>query len=232
MNERRQDCWYKNVCQIDDCTASCIRYNEIKYLMDTSGIPVAQQIPLKLKIINPADEKAFLRLNEIKNNIVNYVENGNNLYITSNNTGNGKTSWALKIILKYFDEIWSGNGFRVRGLFIHVPTFLSQIKNFNNPLSEEFKENVVNADIVIWDDIASNSLSPYDYGQLLMYIDARIMNKRTNIYTSNIADKEKLDKLVGARLSSRIYTNSEVITLIGKDYRSINDNLGGINNNG
>ena len=221
--KHRIDCWYKNVCPEESCRVSCLRFNEMKFLMDSSGIPPAQQVPLTLRPWNDHDKNAFIRLAAIKNNIVEYVDAGNNLYICSENPGNGKTSWSLKLMLKFFDQIWNGNGFHVRGVFVHVPTFLTKLKNFNYPLSEEYKKNILDADLVIWDDIASTNLSNYDYSQLLIYIDNRLFNKKANIYTSNITDKNKLVSIMGDRLASRIYTNSEVIEFIGKDWRSMKE---------
>ena len=75
-------------------------------------------------------------------------------------------------------------GFQVRGMFIHTPTFLSQLKNFQNPLSEEYKYNVMNTDLIIWDDIATGKTSDYDYNQLLMYIDNRLLNKKERLVSS------------------------------------------------
>ena len=222
FESHREDCWYKDTCVLKDTCDSCIRFNEVKFLMDTSGIPEAQQVPLKL-IPEESDYAQFKRLDAIKKDIVNFINEGNNLYITSNNSGNGKTSWTLKLMLRYFNEIWSGNGFRVRGMFIHVPTFLNKLKNFENPLPEEYKNNVLNCDLVIWDDIASTALSQWDYSQLLTYIDSRLLSKKSNIYTSNITNEYKLGEMVGARLCSRIYSSSEVIELSGKDWRGVHN---------
>ena len=213
-----ENCWYKDVCKLE-CSDSCIRYKEMKFLMDSSGIPEPQQTPLKLVPTNAEDKQIFIRLNNIKKDIVNFINEGKNLYISSESAGTAKTSWALKLILKYFDEIWSGNGFRVRGVFIHTPTFLSQLKNFNNPLSEEYKQNILNADVVIWDDIAIGKTSEYDYTQLLMYIDNRLLNKRSNIYTSNVVSKGALEGFLGARLASRIFNESEILIITADDYR-------------
>lgn len=215
---KKEDCWYASICN-NECSDTCIRYMEMKYLMDNSGIPKPQQMPLKLIPTNEDDRKVFIRLNTIKQNIVEWVKEGNNLYIASESAGVAKTSWALKLILKYFDEIWSGNGFQVRGMFIHTPTFLSQLKNFSNPLSEEYKQNVMNTDLIIWDDIATGKTSDYDYNQLLMYIDNRLLNKKSNIYTSNVISKVSLEQILGARLASRIYGESEPLIITANDYR-------------
>lgn len=226
MELNRSDCWYAKYCAItdDDCIDHCLRYEEMKYLMDNSGIPKVRQMPAELTPTCIEDLASFRHLAEIKTNIAKLVENGYNLCIVSNNTGNGKTSWAIKIMLRFFNDVWAGNGFRVRGMFVHVPTLLLQLKDFNNPLSKEYKDNLMNCDLVIWDDIASSGISNYDYTQLLSYIDQRILNKKSNIYTSNVADD--MNRIMGERLTSRI-NSSEIVRLHGKDerYGSSNSNI-------
>lgn len=217
--EHRSDCWYKDVCSKDICE-SCIRYSEMKHLMDTSYIPKSKQNPVKL-IPQSEDYDSFIALNNIKDNIVEYVTNGyRNLYICSENTGNGKTTWAIKIMLKYFDNIWAGNGFKERGLFIHMPTLLLQLKNFKDPLSEDYKKLILTADIVIFDDIAVSEVSQYDLGNLLMYIDARILQEKFTIFTSNRTQRRHLVSLIGDRLASRIWETSIIVKLVGKDRRN------------
>lgn len=218
---RKQDCWYKDVCN-HTCSNSCIRYIEMKYLMDSSGIPKNLQIPRQLKACTDNNHKAFTKLSSIKNNIVNFIQRGENLYICSEQTGTAKTSWAIKLMLKYFNDIWSGNGLTVRGLFIHTPTFLLRLKDFNNPLDLEYRENIKNCDLVIWDDIATSlKMSDYDFNQLLTYIDHRLLYNKSNIYTSNITTKAALSKAVGDRIASRIYESSNVIKFDGKDGRGV-----------
>lgn len=189
----------------------------MKYLMDNSGIPKNRQIPKTLTA--DVDLEPYSKLADIKSDIVNFVNDGENLFICSKYTGNGKTSWALKLLLKYFDEIWAGNGFRVRGVFVNVPTLLLQLKNFSHPLSEEYKHNLMEADLVVWDEIASTSISTYDYGNLLMFLDYRFSSGKSNIFTSNATTPEDVEKSVGAKLTSRIWNCSEIVEFRGKDRR-------------
>ena len=213
---RNENCWYKDVCQ-NECLNTCIRYLEMKYLIEQSHIPKSKQYPVILQA--GVDYNAFCDLANIKDDIVAFVKEGCNLYITSNCTGNGKTTWAIKLMLKYFDEIWAGNGLRVRGIFVHVPTLLNQLKNFNQPLSEEYKQNLLECDLVVWDDIASTDMSAYDHSQLLSYVDQRIFNEKANIFTGNLSEFDTLAKAVGEKLASRIYRTGTVIEFKGKDRR-------------
>ena len=220
-NGRRMDCWYHEVCNADvDCNM-CIRFDEMSYLMENSNLPKSKQRPINLNAPK-CDIDAYKRLTEIKSNIVEFVENGNNLYINSSHFGNGKTSWAIKLLLKYFDEIWAGNGYNVRGIFVSVPMFLLKSKDFknNDREFEELKKKILTADLVIWDDIASTNLSGYDYSQLLMYIDMRLLEEKSNIYTGNCEDAKTLEDKLGKKLTSRIFGNhTEVITFRGGDQR-------------
>ena len=192
------DCWYKKVCNNYhlDCEKTCIRFDEMIFLVKNSGIPESRWFPAPLDAGDDHDYKQFMKLAKIKKDIVKFVNAGSNLYITSERTGNGKTTWAIKLLLKYFNDIWPGNGFRVRGMFIHIPTLLLQLKNFNNPLSEEYKQNILDCDLIIWDEIGCSGISNYDYSNLLMFLENRILSGKANIFTSNCNTKEKLDEVV------------------------------------
>ena len=224
-------CWYNAVCQHPqriacgedkDCTYThmCPRFLEMKYLMEHSGIPVSKQ---KSIMLNPqeVDYNAFCMLADIKDDIVNFVKNGKNLYICSQFPGNGKTSWSLKLMMRFFNEIWLGNGFRTRGIFVHVPTFLLKYKNFDVKDSEFeiLKEELPKVDLVIWDDIACTTVSNYDLSLLTMYIDQRILSDKSNIFTGNIVDVNSIESILGARLKSRIWSTSQHIEFKGNDRR-------------
>lgn len=215
-NEYTSKCWYHGVCT-QECSSTCIRYNEMRYLVNNSGIPVTRQYVESLAA--DTDYRQYMRLAEIKSDIVEFVDSGNNLFIASQYTGNGKTSWSIKLLMKYFDEIWAGNGMRIRGLFVHIPTLLLQLKNFENPLPEDYKQNLMDVDLVVWDEIAFSNISNYDYSNLLILLENRLLNKKSNIYTSNIETKESLEERVGYKLASRIWNTSEIIIFRGKDKR-------------
>ena len=189
--------------------------------MDMSNLPVNLQTPRKL-VPDKCDVKGFEKLADIKSDIVNFVSEGKNLYIGGVSAGTGKTSWAIKLMLKYFDEVWPGNGFRTRGIFIHVPTFLLKCKDFNSR-DQEFevlRKQIVDVDVVIWDDIASTDVSAYDYSQLLSYLDGRCNAGLSNIYTGNLVSPNAMTKALGAKLTSRIFASTtEQVFFTGGDKR-------------
>ena len=220
--DRNSECWYKDVCLADvSMCQNCIKFLEMQHLMETSGLPKARQCPQPL-IAPKCDTDAYMSLSEIKSEIVDFVEQGKNLYIASEITGNGKTSWAIKLLLRYFDQVWSGNGFNVRGLFVHVPSFLLKAKDFKtvDPEFEHIKKYLTKVDLVVWDDIAGATISGYDYSQLLVYLDNRLLACKSNIFTGNFSTKEELEAKLGQRLASRIYgRDTYVVTFKGGDMR-------------
>lgn len=220
------ECIYDKVCTLKDtnnCNNDCLRYIEMTTLLQNSGLPKNLWKTIDLYPDN-VDYDSFVKLKHIKDNIDELVDNRSfNLYIYSNHTGNGKTSWAVKLMLKYFDRIWAGNGLRTRGLFINVPNLLSRLKNFNNTDTEleNIKKLIPKVPLIIWDDISSTKISDYDNSLLLNFIDQRMLNGKANIFTSNV-DNTVLEKSLGNRLSSRIWNSSIRIELKGKDRRSGN----------
>ena len=168
--------WYYNGCRLrrdnPDCRKTCYRYLKMNYLIINCGKPDAS---MYLKQITPLeiDQEPCKRLGEIRDDIVNYVEESKNLYIGSYYIQVGKTTWSLKLMYRYFDKIWSLTPFETRGYFVYVPEFLSNCTSFQYRETPEFKEidcNLKTADIVIWDEITSDVLSEADRKILNMYI--------------------------------------------------------------
>lgn len=218
--QRNTDCWYLNVCD-DDCD-KCVKYIQMKWQMDNSGLYPAQQKPIKMVIIesiNGVDRKAYKRLSEIRKDITEFVDNHENLYICSEQPGNGKTSWAIRMLHTYFHQRAIGNYENLLGMFVNTTDLLLRLKDFNNPLPRKYLDNLENVDLVIFDDIAVSGISQYDYTQLFNIINKRMMAEKSNIFTSNITEYEQLEELFGPRLASRVYNNSEIIELKGVDMR-------------
>ena len=203
------ECWYSASCPVKErsgCKPNiCQRYLEMNYLIANCGMPNASQYikPLKPSKI---DYKTFVELDDIKTNIVTFVESGSNLFITSSKLKNGKTSWALKILYRYFHEIWLTNGFRIRGYFVYVPDFLMKLKNSTYKESEEYKEVetiLKTADLVVWDDIAVNTLSTYEQMVLNSFLGMRSQQNKANIFTG-FGTLKTLEATVGKMLAARI----------------------------
>jgi DNA replication protein DnaC len=169
------------------------------------------------------DLEQFKQLAGIEQNICKFVEEGKNLYLHSAIPGNGKSSWALRLIEAYFNKIWARSEAKCRVLFISVPRFLLAIKdNITNKSSyvEYIKENVLEADLVVWDDLAAKVGSEFELSHLLSIIDNRLSLGKSNIYTSNL-NRQQLYTALGERLTSRVANMSIDIELFGSDKRNL-----------
>ena len=209
---------YREVCD-DECSPICKRYCITKYMLQHSNIPQSKWGVNSLTP-EPCDIPAFEKLAGIRDNIKEFVKSGQNLYLYSQICGNGKTTWSIKLMLQYFNEIWENNGFTARGVFMPVSEFLYKCKSDISHPTEEFnelKENIYNVDLVIWDDIACSKMSDYDYNMLLAFIDHRVVQEKSNIFNGNILP-QKLDEYLGKKLASRI-NGSVKIELKGGDNR-------------
>ena len=215
-NSKNTDCWYIEVCD-DDCS-NCIIYPQMKWQFDNSGLPKSKYKPIKLTP-QPVDKSAFKQLADIRKNIDQFVKDGKNLYICSTTPGNGKTSWAIKMLQTYFHYVAEGNLFNVKGMFVSVPNLLIKMKDFDNPNLAEFKENLQSTDLLVLDDIAVTGLSQFDYLQLFTLVDNRMLAEKSIIFTSNNVTLDDLEKSVGVRLASRVWRNSTIIELRGDDRR-------------
>ena len=231
--ERYENCLYREVCTYkEDCRPACKRYAVTKYMLEHSNIPKSKWGINKL-IPDNCDVTAFEVLAQIRDNIVDFTNNGNSLYIYSNGCGNGKTTWAIKLMLQYFNDVWEVTGFNNRGVFVNINSFLYECKqaiNNPNPEFEKLKESILEVDLVIWDDISVSKMSEYDYNLLFTFINQRNFNGKANIYTGNIFPND-LHKYLGDRLASRVLDGAK-IQLRGKDKRvddSVTSNFSNIN---
>ena len=188
-----------------------------RYAEDISLVPTTQ-----------GDLESFGYLNKVKENIVKFVKLHKNLLISSNEVGNGKTSWAAKILLYYINEHAYLYAYDrdTPVLFINVPEFLMKKKLSINDstLTEEInsiEKCIFSANIVVFDDIATKTASDYDKELLYTYINYRTDNLLTNIYTTNISIYNLPNEL-GDRLADRIIGYSKCVELNGSGMRGNN----------
>lgn len=218
--EEQKKCKLKVRCEKQHCNEFCARCYTFNYMLQLSGI---SGIYLKGQKLKPSakDLESFRRLKLIKENIVEWTEGANSLCIRGG-CGNGKTSWATKLLLNYIADI-SEKGMGADALIVTVSELLSSYKDSigaNENLVGGLENRIINADLVVFDDIASDNYSPFDLTKLFKIINARVNEGKSTIYTTNIQDDVKLKATLGARLYSRIIENSEIITLVGGDRRA------------
>lgn len=222
MIEENASCWLTNQCNHKDCDTFCLRRFKLDYLYNQALVSVEQRQRVDLKLdYDLTDKQAFDFLKNVESSIIGFVNAGKNLYLWSNMTGNGKTAWSLRLLQAYLNSVWPKSDLKCRALFINVPKFFLALKDNISEKSEyiaQIKANVLDADLVIWDEVALKTLTQFEMENLLSLINNRLDYGKSNIYTSNISPNDLLN-LVGDRLYSRIINMSEVIEFKGADKR-------------
>ncbi len=219
-------CIYNGNCSIQSdtphlCNEGCPRFLEVSYQLKVSGIPKAMQKPMPLTP-EKIDRPAFVELKDIRDNITQFVDEGKNLYIFSTMPGNGKTSWSVKILVSYLNQNWLGAGRRDLIRFVNVASLLAKLKAFSEHDDDwkEEKKKILSVPLVVFDDIGSSKLSDFDHANLFYFIDDRINNGRSCIFTSNLGE-EALKQVIGERLFSRVWNTSRKVEFKGQDRRTL-----------
>lgn len=222
------NCYLQKTCakyQRGECTdsfvAECPRLRGLGELLSNALLSPEQRRPIALRP-DGVDLNSYQYLGYIQRNIKQFVESGSSLYIYSPITGNGKTAWATKLMQSYLDKVWIGSS-PCRALFINVPLYLMRLKENiteKNQYIAHIKKYVSDVDLVVWDDIATKSMTEYEQENLLSIINERINKGKSNIYTANV-EPLCLERCIGARLASRV-KGSQYVQFVGPDMRHRN----------
>lgn len=214
---------YLNLNELDggeDKHLSTVLYN--KYVKE-SNIPKRYLKEVELKPYRQ-DIKLFYDLKEIEDNINQFVIEGKNLLLYSNNVGNGKTTWACKLGLSYIEYMSDYMSKFTPVLFINVGDFLNMKKlAIENDLLKEkvndIESRILNAKLVIFDDVVVRDLSQYDLMTLYFWINERTSNEKSCIYTTNFSLNE-LREILGAKVGDRVMGYSISKEFKGKSSRN------------
>ena len=217
------DCPYRNICEQKtsdgSCYKGCVKLHEIDLLFSNANIPRKYLQPYRLF---PAEEdkETYESLKELKNNIKEAVEEGFNLYLSSEVRMNGKTSWAIKLLQNYLHMVLYDPGSRKRGLYIDTNQYLNELKaSFNDyDLAKDirdFEKDIDNADLVIWDHIDETRLTEWERNNIKQHIKKRLADGLSNIYVGINRDY-KLSRIIGEDLKAYVQDNSTNIILFGK----------------
>lgn len=213
-------CWYRGVCGgcgTEKCDRACGTYLRMYFLIYNAGLNIRNTQPSNLILNDIGNENEFARLNEIKSDIKNWIEEGNNLYIFSKNGGTGKTTWSIKLLCAYFasilgeyDDIEDD-----RGLFVSVTELLRlcSMNRFTTKL-DGILTSLKDTPVLVLDGIGCKKSTDFDNEVLQEIINSRQLNMKSTIYTSNL----RADQLAGQLdipLADRIFNNSEVIQFVG-----------------
>lgn len=198
---------------ISSKTANNIWNKKVHQLLVESGVPKKYYVPQKL-VRRQVDKQLWDFLEEYRNNVVNKVNNGNNLVITSPIVGNGKTSWAIRLLQRYIAETALDGDLADKGVFCVCSNMLEIFGDFGYfETSIEFFDylnRLKNCKLLVIDEIGSGRITPVSYNHFYDLINYRVDNGLTTIYTTNYSD-ERIQEVLGERLYSRIYHTATVL---------------------
>ena len=195
-----------------------------KLYLKNSNIPKRYLEEIKL-VPAKVDRQAYLDLSDIRTHVKDFVDNGENLVICSTSVGNGKTTWATKIMKAYISAV-NKYAFQKNtpALYINVASFLSEKKQSISDKTlldhiMDLESKLLTAKLVVFDDLCvRGDTSQYDLSQLYYWIDHRSSNKLSCIYTTNLLPNQ-LGHAFDARLYSRVVNYSKIITFEDGDHR-------------
>lgn len=215
-------CFAEAYCQKDKsaCSDLCGGYRVLRALYNLSRMPEGYRYNITLEA-KESELPAFEALNEYKEKVLEKVEVGEGLYIWGKSTGNGKTSWACKIMSHYFRKIAFDTGLENEGLYIFLPTFLEDLRNNYEDKDPDFEQvltMVKSCKLLIIDDIGAERVTDWVRERVVSIINTRVSNNLATIYTSNLSPEELKEEL-GDRIASRVVGSSQVIEMVGGDRR-------------
>lgn len=218
-----ETCWYERTCQkrevicnnLKDCS-NCTRYLQMKLQTEMANIP--GELPMEHRLDETKqDLQAYITLKNL--DIQDFVVNGKSLVIESTECGNGKTTWAKKLLLRYMAK---KVGRINTGYFLNLPTVFGEVKEAITtkevlPYARIFST----VRLLVVDEVGAKKLSEFEENWLLRMISEREKGKGlATIYTMNSSPEMK--EILGKRLYSRIYTKSQHVVFLEKDKRGLN----------
>lgn len=167
------------------------------------------------------NKEPMLRLQNISDNIIEFVDEGNNLFINGP-TGVGKTAFSIKIMLNYLNYICKHN--LKSKVCRNDPEDLARLlpciyivrsHDIANTMWDfdkylELRENVSNAYIVLFDDVCTKKMTPALSDRILELINIRMSSNKTSIYTSNLTGSDFKNGVDGRIVSRMKYKLTQI----------------------
>ena len=203
--------------------ADRIWQKKLNNLFELSGLPKKYFEPQHL-VKREVDAECWDWLEDVRNNIVEEVQRGLNIVITSTTVGNGKTSWAVRLLQRYLAETALDGRMVEKGMFVVSAQLLTEFGDYNyfqtmKEFLERF-EKLKTCDLLVIDEIGGGSLTKASYPYLYDLVNYRVDNNLSTIYTTNYTDEEVIN-LLGQRLYSRIYDTSVVLEFEASNVRGL-----------
>lgn len=130
------------------------------------------------------------------------------------NAGLGKTHAALAIAQTVLDK-----GFNV--VYISAQSLFSQLERERFSDNSPLLEAVMEADLLILDDLGTEYVNPYMLSCFYNLLNTRILEKRPTVYTTNIVDGKAFEVRYTEKIASRLGGSCEPVMFMGDDIRKL-----------
>lgn len=218
-----EECQVDNIDLCSSCGYDCYMYHSMKSLVHLANIPAKYKDTIQLEAVG-REVEVFKELRDYGNNIKDHVSKGQGLFLYSETKGNGKTSWAIRLMRLYLQAVALETDLNVsKAVYVNVPTFMAQTKNNISEYDEELyklREKIQSSSLVVWDDIGRESATDYSRETLYSLINHQYESKLCQIFTSNhdITSLSKPSRL-GTEIMDRVLEHCKPIKFTGKRRR-------------
>lgn len=130
------------------------------------------------------------------------------------NAGLGKTHAALAIAGTVLEK-----GYDV--IYISAQDMCVQLEKARFEDDDSLMGAMLEADLLILDDLGTESLSSYTLSCLYTLVNTRMAKRRPTIYTTNIVDSALLEKRYTEKIASRLSGSCEPVEFLGQDVRQL-----------
>ena len=134
------------------------------------------------------------------------------------NAGLGKTHAALAIAKTVLEK-----GFNV--VYICAQNLFSQLERERFADSCPLLEAVMEADLLILDDLGTEYVNPYMASCFYNILNTRILENRPTIYTTNIVDGKAFEARYTEKIASRLGGSCEPVMFLGQDIRGLKSRM-------
>lgn len=127
--------------------------------------------------------------------------------------GTGKTTLAMLVTRAALNAGRSAARYSLPGL-------LSQIrKTFETGSHDDLLERLTAVDLLHVDDIGAEQTTPWVLEELYSIVNARYEERRSMVITTNILERETLERQITERTVSRLTEMCDELPLVGPDHR-------------
>jgi DNA replication protein DnaC len=136
--------------------------------------------------------------------LIEWVKAPKNFLVVIGSVGSGKT-YLCSALLRHFI---SNKGCSIRGY--NEKKFFSLIRSSGSSDYSKVVSNLIDNDIVIFDDLGSSGHTDWRNEIIMDFIDTRYETQMPTIITSNLT-KEDFINVYGSRIASRIFAKENLV---------------------